>query len=125
MTSEKLEKLFNPKTIAVIGASSKKGSVGYAVFRNIVGSDYEGTAYPVNPQRTSVQGVKACASVTQIPEHIDLAIIATPAKTVPGIVEECGKSGVSSIIIISSGFGETGSEGEAMSARLDLILGSC
>lgn len=111
---EKLDRLFNPRTIAVVGATSKEGHVGYSLMKNLLGSGYEGIVYPINPNRDSVYGVKAYPSVSKAPDKIDLAIIATPAKTVPDIVEECGKAGVCGVVIISSGFKEAGGEGEAM-----------
>ncbi|MFH1126196.1 MAG: CoA-binding protein, partial [Candidatus Altiarchaeota archaeon] len=114
MAKEKLDKLFNPRTIAVIGATSKEGHVGYSLMKNLIGSGFDGIIYPINPKRDSVQGVKAYPSVNAAPDKIDLAIIATPANTVPAIVEECGKAGVSGIVIISSGFKEAGIEGEKM-----------
>jgi acetyltransferase len=115
---EKLDKLFNPKTIAVIGATSDKSSVGYAIMNNLIGNDYEGIVYPVNLKRKSVLGVKAYPSVTDISDKIDLAIIATPAATVIGIVKECGLAGVSGIVIISAGFQETGRNGEKLGQEI-------
>jgi len=109
-----LEKLFNPSTIAVIGATNKKGHVGYSLMKNLVGNGYEGIVYPINPKRKSVCGVRAYSSVAKAPDLIDLAIIATPAKTVPAIVEQCGTAGVNNVVIISSGFKEAGKVGEKM-----------
>lgn len=114
MIIEKFDKIFNPKTIAVIGATNNKNKVGYAIFNNLIGSNFEGIVYPINSKRKSVLGVKAYSSIQKTPDKIDLAIIATPAKTVPSIVKECGKSGVSGVIIISSGFKEVGKEGQIM-----------
>lgn len=113
-----LDKLFNPKTIAVIGASDRKESVGYALMNNILNSDYNGIVYPVNQKQESVHAIKAYPSVKEIPDKIDLALIATPAKTVPAIIEECGQAGIPAAIIISSGFMEAGKEGEKMSAQI-------
>src|SRR3989339_374987 len=96
----KLDKLFNPKTIAVIGASNEKGTVGYFLFKNLISSDYEGIVYPINIKRSSVQSIKAYPSIKDLPDKIDLAIIATPAKTVPGIIKECGEAGVGGAVII-------------------------
>ncbi len=115
MAIKKLNKLFNPGTIAVIGATNQKGRVGYSLMNNLIGSGYEGIVYPINLNRESIFGVKAYRSVGDTPDKIDLAIIATPAKTIPGLVRECGEGGVGSIVIISSGFKETGAEGEAAS----------
>ena len=118
MYMKQLRKLFNPETIAVIGASSKKGSVGYALIRNLVGAGYEGTIYPVNPKNKSIQGIKAYPDVFSVPDKVDLAVIATPAKTVPGIVEECGKAGIGAAVIISAGFKEAGPDGERMCSEI-------
>lgn len=113
-----LNKIFNAKTIAVIGASDEIGSVGYSLVKNLIGSNYDGIVYPVSIKRKSVQSIKAYTSVKIIPDKIDLAIIATPAKTVPQIVEECGQAGVAGVVIISAGFSETGREGEAVAQRI-------
>ncbi len=114
MNPKRLDPIFDPKTIAVIGATNKEGHVGYSLINNLIASGYEGVVYPVNPKRKSIIGVKAYSSISDIPDKIDLAIIATPAKTVPQIVEECGKSGVGGIVIISAGFKEIGEQGNAM-----------
>ncbi len=108
---EGLDEIFNPSRIAVIGASNHEESVGYRLFNNLIGVGFKGLVYPVNPFSPSVQGVTAYPSVKRIPWQVDLAIIATPAHIVPQIVEECGESGVTGIIIVSSGFGETGPDG--------------
>ncbi|MEM1543255.1 MAG: bifunctional acetate--CoA ligase family protein/GNAT family N-acetyltransferase [Candidatus Bathyarchaeia archaeon] len=114
MGIEGLDKIFNPKRIAVIGASNREGSVGFRLFNNLIGVGFKGFVYPVNPFSQSVQGVMAYPSIKKIPWKIDLAIIATPAHVVPQIVEECGESGITGIIIVSSGFRETGPEGKAL-----------
>lgn len=113
-TFEKLKKLFNPQVIAVIGASNAKGSVGYDLIANLIGSGFEGIVYPVNNKRASIQGVKAYPSVGDIPDKIDLAIIATPAAIVPEVVKQCGEAGVGGIVIISAGFSEAGKKGEEL-----------
>lgn len=119
----KLDKLFNPKTIAVIGASDREESVGYALMKNLTGNNYGGIVYPVSLKHKSVQSIKAYKSVKDIPDKVDLALIATPAKTVPAVVEECGQAGVAGIVIISAGFKEAGREGEVMCDRiLELAL---
>lgn len=114
----KLDSLFNPKTIAVIGASDRKGSVGYALMDNLINSEYDGIVYPVNCKRESVHSIKAYNNVKEIDDDIDLAIIATPAKTVPGIIKECGEASVSGVVIISAGFQETGQAGCKMSDEI-------
>jgi len=115
---ENLDKIFNPRRIAVIGASEREGSVGAKLLKNLVGVGYNGAVYPVNPFRSTVQGITAYPSITKIPWQVDLAIIATPAHTVPQIIEECGKAGVSGVIIISAGFREAGREGEELEKRI-------
>jgi len=115
---ENLDKLFNPSRIAVIGASDKEGSVGAKLLRNLIGVGYKGAVYPVNPFRPIVQGITAYPTIERIPRKVDLAIIATPAHTVPQIVEECGRAGVSGLIIISAGFKEAGEEGKNLEKQI-------
>ncbi len=113
-----LDKLFNPKTIAVIGASNKKGSVGYTLMDNLINSRYKGVVYPVNIRHKSIHSIRAYRSVKDIAEKIDLALIATPAKTVPTVVEECGQAGVKGLVIISAGFKEIGVKGEKLEKKI-------
>ncbi|MFQ6095943.1 MAG: acetate--CoA ligase family protein, partial [Candidatus Bathyarchaeia archaeon] len=102
----------------MIGASNKEGSVGFRLLNNLIGVGFRGFVYPVNPFRPSVQGITAYPSVRKIPWQIDLAIIATPAHVVPQILEECGESNIPGIIIVSSGFGETGGEGRLLEEQI-------
>ncbi|MEM3622594.1 MAG: bifunctional acetate--CoA ligase family protein/GNAT family N-acetyltransferase [Candidatus Bathyarchaeia archaeon] len=118
MVTLHLDKIFNPKSIAIIGASDEEGSVGYALMKNFIDLGFEGKVYPVNIRKTEILGLKAYQSVEQIPEPVDLAVIATPAKTVPEIVEQCGKAGIKGIIIISAGFKEVGAEGKALEDKI-------
>jgi acetyltransferase len=112
--AHRLEKIFHPKTIAAIGASDKEGSVGNALIKNLLQGTFEGKIYPVNPGHNTIQGQKSYSSVGEIPDQIDLAVIATPAKIVPRLVEECGQAGVGGLVILSAGFAEAGEEGKAM-----------
>ncbi|MGA2934408.1 MAG: acetate--CoA ligase alpha subunit [Methanomicrobiales archaeon] len=121
MVVENLDKIFKPKSIAVIGASEKAGSIGYRVFKNLIGTGYEGVVYPVNPNRESVQGVQAYPTINDVPKIVDLAIIITPAKTVPDILEQCGKRGIKGVLIISAGFKETGPDGASLEQQLSEI----
>lgn len=114
----KLDKIFKPKTIAVIGASNEKGSVGYALFDNLIKSKFQGAVYPVNIKRKKIQGHNAYKSVKDIGRKIDLAIIATPALTVPGVVKDCGEAGVGGIVIISAGFSEIGKNGQKLTDEI-------
>ncbi|HEY7413713.1 MAG TPA: CoA-binding protein, partial [Ktedonobacteraceae bacterium] len=89
-----LNAIFEPKSIAVIGASERPGSVGRTILWNLVSHPFGGTVFPINPGRTSVLGIKAYPSLAALPERVDLAIIATPAPTVPGLISECVEAGV-------------------------------
>jgi len=115
---DNLNRIFNPKRIAVIGASEREGSIGAKILRNLIGVGYKGTVFPVNSFRQTVQGITAYPSISRITRTVDLAIVATPAHTVPQIVEECGKAGVSGIIISSAGFREVGEEGIVLERQI-------
>ena len=109
-----LDDLFNPEGIAVIGASEREGSVGFKVLSNLIQSKYEKGLFPVNPKHDKVLGKKCYPSVSAIQDKVDLAVITTPAKTVPDIIKECGERGIRSAIIISAGFSEMGAEGKLL-----------
>src|SRR6266705_3445778 len=115
---ENLDSLFAPKSIAVIGASNRQGSVGRAVFTNILLNEYTGTVYPVNPKDRSICGVRSYPSLQDLPESVELAVVAVPAAVVPAVTEECGKEGVKSLIIISAGFKEIGQDGAALERQV-------
>src|SRR5208283_4633982 len=102
-----LRSMLSAKTVALVGATEKEGAIGRTILENLLPSK-KAKAYPVNPNRKKVLGVDAYPDIAGIPEHVDLAIIATPAHTVPGVVEECGKAGVDGMVIISAGFKEIG-----------------
>lgn len=116
-----LDSIFYPKNIAVIGASNRKGSVGYGLFRNLI-SDFKGKVYPVNPKREKVQGIKAYSSIKQIKDRIDLAEVAVPAEVVPKIITECGQKGVKGCIVVSAGFKEAGSKGKELEKEIKKIV---
>ncbi len=118
MGIEKLDNLFNPKRIAVIGASDREGSIGAKILGNLIGVGYKGAVYPVNAFRDTVHGITAYPSIRKISRVVDLAIIAVPAHTVPQIVEECGEAGVSGVIICSAGFSEVGEEGVLIEKKI-------
>ncbi|NNF34977.1 MAG: bifunctional acetate--CoA ligase family protein/GNAT family N-acetyltransferase [Saprospiraceae bacterium] len=115
-----LKRIFEPRTVAVIGASNNEGSVGYALIRNMIGSGFKGTVYPINYKNKSIYGVRSYSKLSDTRDDIDLAIIATPSVTVPDLVKECGEYGVGGIVIISAGFMEAGESGQQLS---DTILG--
>ncbi len=112
-----LKGFFSPQAIAVIGASQRVDSIGNRILRNLIGS-YQGKIFAVNSFRQTVQDLTAYPSIDRVPIKVDLAIIATPAHTVPQIVEECGKAGVLNAIIVSAGFSECGSTGQNLSRRI-------
>jgi len=116
--SGNLDALFAPKSIAVIGASNRQGSVGRAVFANILLNEYTGTVYPVNPKDRSISGVRSYPSVQDLPESVDVAVVVVPAAAVPAITEECGKKGVKGLIVISAGFKEIGQDGAALERQV-------
>lgn len=114
MSQHHLKPLFAPKSVAVFGASDRVDSVGQIVFQNMLQSGYHGALYPINPTHAEIQGCKAYASIAQIAEPVELAVIATPPQSVPDIIEECGKHNVKAAVIITAGFGEAGEAGKAL-----------
>lgn len=113
-----LEKLFGPKTVAVIGATEKKGSVGLTVMQNLLATSFGGEVIPVNPTRPNVLGIKAYPDVKSIPKTVELAVIVTPAKSVPAIIQACVEKKVPSAVIISAGFKEMGDPGIALETEI-------
>jgi acetyltransferase len=106
-----LDAIFAPNTVAVIGASEKPGSVGRNLLWNLITNPFGGTVFPVNPQHSSILGIKAYSTIFDVPEKIDLAVIATPASTVPKIIADGVEAGIKGAIIISAGFKEVGEKG--------------
>jgi acyl-CoA synthetase (NDP forming) len=109
-----LDSLFRPKSVAVIGASTKDLSIGNRVIKNLIDFGFTGAVYPVNPSADEVRGIKAYKSILDCPDNIDVVHMVIPAKFVPQAVEDCGTKGVKHIIINSGGFSETGAEGAAI-----------
>ena len=109
-----LESLFRPKSVAVIGASSKELSIGNRVIKNLIDFGFKGGIYPINPKADEIRGLKAYKSIMECPDDIDVVHMVIPAKFVPMAMEDCGKKGVKNVIINSGGFSETGPEGEAI-----------
>src|SRR5687768_1061426 len=106
-----LDAIFVPRNVAVIGASERAGSVGRTVLWNLISNPFGGTVFPVNPNRPSVLGIKAYPKIADVPGEVDLAVIATPAPSVPSIISECVDAGVRAAIILSAGFKEAGPVG--------------
>jgi acetyltransferase len=113
-----LDAIFKPHSVAVIGATDRPGSVGRAVLWSLVSSPFGGTVYPVSTRRASVLGIKAFARVSDIPESGDLAVIVTPAATVPDVITECVENGVRGAVVISAGFKEHGDAGKELERQL-------
>lgn len=113
-----LSPLFSPQSVAVIGASNRPGAVGNVVFANLIAGNFRGKLYAINPKHKEVQGYTAFPSIAHLGEHVDLAVIATPAATVPDIIEACGKHGVRAAVILSAGFGEVGARGASLQRAL-------
>jgi acetyltransferase len=113
-----LDIIFSPKTVAVIGATEQADSVGRTLLWNLVSNPFGGTVFPVNPKRHSVLGIKAYPTIARVPEPVDLAVIATPAATVPEVIQECVDAGVKGAIILSAGFKESGAAGAALEQKI-------
>ncbi|MBN2635816.1 MAG: bifunctional acetate--CoA ligase family protein/GNAT family N-acetyltransferase [Prolixibacteraceae bacterium] len=118
MAIKKLDSIFKPKRIALIGVSNNPDSVGGITLRNLVGGGYNGVVYPVNPKREAVFGIPCYPNVKSLPKVPDLAVIMTAAKFVPQLIKECGEVGINGIIIMSAGFKESGDEGKALEIQV-------
>jgi acetyl coenzyme A synthetase (ADP forming)-like protein len=114
--------LLTPRSVAVIGASRDPASIGARVFRNVLRSGFQGVVYPVNPKATSIEGVAASPSVLEVPGDVDVAIVCVPAAAVLDVARACGEKGVRGLVVITSGFSETGDAGRALQ---DDLLAVC
>jgi len=112
--SHYLKRIFEPSSIAVVGASERESAVGTRVFANLIASGFHGDLYPVNPKHDSVQGRTCYPDVESIDDEVDLAVIATPAPTVPEIMRQCGEKDIAGAVILSAGFAEAGARGERL-----------
>ena len=118
MAIRNLEKIFRPHRVAIVGASDQPGKVGFTLLRNMITAGFAGVVYPVNAKRDSVQGIQAYASVADLPHPVDLAVICTPAATVPQVIRQCGEAGTRGAIVISAGFREVGEAGRALERQV-------
>ena len=114
MKKHYLQKIFEPQSVAIVGASDRDNCVGAQVMRNIRESGFRGEIYPVNPKHQKIQGINAYASISDIDHPIDLVVIAIPARAIPGVMRECGDHGVGAAIVLSAGFAEIGKRGKAL-----------
>ncbi len=113
-----MKAIFEPRSIAVVGASRKAGHLGYEILRNLKATGFRGPLYAVNPNTKEIDGVPSFPSVAEIDGLVDLAVIAVPAERVEGVIDECVTKGIGAVVVITAGFGETGEEGRAAEQRL-------
>lgn len=113
-----VHRLLAPSSVAVIGASTRRGTLGHVLLRSLLGADFNGPVYPVHPSAAHVAGVAAYRSVLDIPERVDLAVIITPADAVPAVVEQCARKHVAGLVVLSSGFAERDADGVAAEREL-------
>ena len=113
---EGLRPIFSPESVAVIGASRERDSIGFAILHNLVLEELAGALYPINPHAESIHSLKCYPSVLDVPDPVDLAIVSVPKKIVPTVVKECLEKGVQGLVVITAGFSETGEAGEARGA---------
>ena len=118
ITRRDLDVFFQPRSVAVIGATDREGHVGRTVLWNLISSPFGGTVYPVNPKKSSVLGIKAYPNVASLPEPPELAVMTTPAETIPGLIEECAAVEVRGAVVISAGFREAGPRGLELESRI-------
>ncbi len=105
-----LEKLFNPSSIAVVGASKDPNKIGSQILRNLLGYGFKGKIYPINPTADELMGLKCYPKVSDVPDKVDVAVISVPSDKVLGVIDDCGKAGVKFAVVITSGFKEVGNE---------------
>ncbi|HVB88303.1 MAG TPA: bifunctional acetate--CoA ligase family protein/GNAT family N-acetyltransferase [Candidatus Dormibacteraeota bacterium] len=113
-----LESMFLPRSVAVIGASDRQGTVAHTLLLNLTQGKFPGAIFPVNPKHQEMSGLRCYPDIASIPKHVDLAVIVTPATTVPEIVGECVKAGVGAAVVISAGFKERGAEGAELERQI-------
>ncbi|WP_051551796.1 bifunctional acetate--CoA ligase family protein/GNAT family N-acetyltransferase [Nocardioides sp. URHA0020] len=116
--SASIDRFFNPRSVAVIGASRRQETIGQALVRNLITGDFAGRVYAVNPTSHAVSGLPTYTSVTDIPDEVDVAIVAVPAEHVQDVVLDCAAKGVHGLIVVSAGFAETGEEGRVRQRKL-------
>jgi acetyltransferase len=119
-----LTPIFHPKTVAVIGATEKPASVGRTVFRNLLEQPFGATIFPINPSRPNVLGIRCYPNIAAVGERVDLAVVITPAETVPGVLQECVNAGVRGAIVITAGFAEHGAEGLEREKKIRKVIAS-
>ena len=117
-----LDGIFRPKSIAVIGASTRKGTIGREILHNLIESEFNGKVFPVNPKASVIHSIKCYSTILDVPDAVDLAIIVVPRDSVKMILEQCGEKGVKGVVVITSGFKETGEEGAEKELELMEVI---
>jgi len=115
---DSIDAIFNPRTIALVGASNKAGKMGYVFMKNLVDAGYQGKIYPINPSESAVFDLKAYPSVKDVPDEVDFAVVVVPAPFVPKVMGECSEKGVMAAVVITAGFSEAGEEGRKLEKQL-------
>ena len=115
---ESLDAMFSPSSVAVIGATDRVGTVGLTVLQNLLNPAFRGRVYPVNSQRPKILGLNAFKNIADMPEAVDLVVLATPAATIPGLIGECIAAQAKSAVVISAGFKERGAAGSALEQQI-------
>src|SRR5258708_4373 len=118
MSADVLERLFRPRSIAIVGASTREDSIGFRVIRNLGKLGFKGSIYPINPRYAEVAGLPCLPSVAALPANVDAAFIAIPAEHVAGVLDEVGRKGIRAAFANASGFADGGAEGRALQQTL-------
>ncbi len=113
-----MARLFEPRSVAIIGASRERGKIGAEILHNVVSAGFRGPVYPINPSAAEIEGVRCFKRLADVPEAVDLAIISVPAAAVPAALDDCAAKGVKGVVVITAGFSETGEEGRRREAVL-------
>ncbi len=117
-----LDCIFSPSSVAVIGASTRKGTIGRETLHNILTAEFEGKVFPVNPKAPVIHSIKSYSTILDVPDLVDLAIIIVPKEEVVTVVRQCGQKGVKGLVVISAGFSEVGAEGKAREAAVLAVV---
>ena len=120
--NKNLSKLFSPTSVAIVGASNTPGKVGYSILKNLIEAEFIGEIYPININDKIIQGVRAFPSLVDVKKNIDLAIICVPAPVVIKVMQDCVKTNVKNVVIITSGFAEIGEEGKKLQEDLEKVV---
>ena len=124
MSDHHLDRIFAPQSVAVIGASNRLGSIGQIVLNNLIQGAFPGAIYAVNPKRSQIGSIDCVGSIGELPVPVDLAVICTPANTVPDLIRQCGSAGILGVLVISAGFKESSIEGAALEHEIAAIAKS-